>query len=206
MHKKPLYSFENGNSTGIYDVPLFSIVHIEDTTGLGDAEDNFNNKPALILILNKNGVVDNNTTLSDFIADKSNWMWFWNGSIMNEIQEIKDNYVKKIGDDMTGDLNMKGSASVKIEGGLDIRNYGQTNGGFKSYVENGHWKLEKGPGETNNLEIYLQDNGSGSSRVITTKTGVEHWEYANRTRSGVLRVSRVGNTLYMASNDSITLP
>ncbi len=100
MHKKPVYSFEDKSSVGIFDVPLLSIVAIERTAGLDPelvVEDpSPNNAPALVIILGKSGI-NKNSNIKSFISNENNWMWFHNGGLVGM-------FVKKEGDAMQGDL------------------------------------------------------------------------------------------------------
>ncbi len=57
MRRNPVYVFKNKDSTGIYDVPLESIIHIAD----------FNGKPSMTQLIDKSQL-GQSTTMESYIA------------------------------------------------------------------------------------------------------------------------------------------
>ncbi len=227
MHKKPIYSFENENQPGIVDVPLLSIVAIENTTGLPNLSIP-NNDQALVIIIKKNSMTAT-TTIAEFIADPTQWMWFYNGSLENK-------FVKREGDIMWGDLDFvanKGEPATNAKasinttsgnistdgditaaknltiGGDSILTSGTTVGKFFTLTDYYH-------GLTMGIKSYVKDGtwrltknpGEGNDikieienkEVLTEVTGVLRTDWAEPTKGGIIKARRVGNVLYMTTN------
>ncbi len=166
MHKKPIYSFEDKADEGIEQMPIFSLMHIENTAGIG-AFAGLSGKPALVLVLRK----DNTTNVGTFIGQRNQWIWLYNGDLDDKF----DLYVKKAGDDMTGDLHMLGSnTDITLQGG-DI-----TTG-------NGDIKVGSGI-------VTSSHKANNNTEMVTAQS------YAKSNMGGTIKARRSGNTLYMTTN------
>ncbi len=214
MHKKPVYSFEDKNSKGVSEVPIYSIMSIErpDASSLlGTSE------PVLIIVLAKAGDI---STVNKFIATETNWMWFYNGDLQDQLKL----YVKKVGDTMTGDLKMINTAGLKVNGtgSISTSSGDITSGGsiiaaddsfFSKNVSIGkHLWFQNQSSSTVDGSLKLvgsvmhADHIGGltieinNRRVLTEVTGVEFHDYAAPTLGGIIKAKRVGNVLYMTTN------
>ncbi len=229
MHKKPIYSFEDKDDKGIIEVPLLSIVYIERSTGLDSIDDSFNpaGGPALIILLKKDNL-DTNSNIANLISNPDHWMWFYNGDIEGRfVKKSGDIMTGQLdiqhadGLHTTGTIKADGVIESKewihslkwmaSDEGVRVGTYltisdknhsSENNLGAFSYMQDGKWYVNKRSSETNNIEMYLQDDNANYHRVITTKTGVEHWEYAQPTKSGVIKAKLDGNVLRMSTIDS----
>ncbi len=179
MHKKPIYSFEDKNSTTIDQVPLLSIMHIEDTTDLGAVDDRFidlNKGPALIIIIGKTGV-GTATKISQFIAMTNNWMWFYNGDYESRFKD----FVLKAGDTMTGHLNVpSGAAGTQVP---QIKAVVKKTGDTMSGILNMGGKRVENIGAPNSNDDAMRRD-----------------TYATSTSGGTIKARRSGNVLYMTTN------
>ena len=201
MHKKPIYSFENGSSKGINDVPLLSVVAIEDTGGMPEITVP-GDKQALIIVVAKQGSIG---TIKQFIATTTNWMWFYNGGIESALGA----FVKKSGDTMSGALGFTSGGSQTASINASTGDIG-TDGNVTTAKALIGKELKLNPNMVAKMVGTELDvnNGSGGTmdmklngaRVITDRTGVEHHEYATSSISGVLKMRRSGNVLYMTTN------
>ena len=202
MHKKPIYSFEDRNSIGLDEVPLLSLMSIEDTTGFSE----FDNKPALIIVLAKAGVTAT-SDVAQFISISSNWMYIYNQDIVDEL----DFYVKKAGDVMSGKLTINDDLEVsgRVDVGMDLLVDGNlktgsylvqgdyndplnANTGVSTHVNDGQVYITPRPNETHNVKVYID-----GEEVLTEVTGVQFHDFATSTQAGLLRARRDGNTLYL---------
>ncbi len=226
MHKKPIYSFEDSTSLGIIDVPLLSVVAIENTAGLPELIVP-SNRQALIIIINKIGMPAS-TTIAEFIADTTRWMWFYNGG-------IEGRFVKREGDTMYGALEFvanEGDASKTViinnsNGTIttdgDVKAGGSLWSGHNTNVGNDlivnkYFTLTDydPPSMANGIRSYVRDGtwfinkNSGETNnlkiklenkeVLTEVTGVLRTDWAKPTVGGIIKARRVGNVLYMTTN------
>ncbi len=174
MHKKPIYSFEDKTSTEVGQVPLLSIMHIENTTGLGGTFTNLGGEPALIIILNKGG---NISTIGNFVATTSNWMWFYNGDYESRFKD----FVLKTGDTMTGHLNVpSGAAGTQVP---QIKAVVKKTGDTMSGILNMGGKRVENIGAPNSNDDAMRRD-----------------TYATSTSGGTIKARRSGNVLYMTTN------
>jgi len=92
MKRKPVYKFSDKNSTGIYDVPLNSIIIIENPIDLTyyfcGINKSFGTTAVALSLLNKNNVLGT-TTIEQFLSDISNWSFLTQDSI----QHVEDNHL-----------------------------------------------------------------------------------------------------------------
>ncbi len=178
MHKKPIYSFEDLTSTGVIDVPLLSIISIEDKSGMPllDPTGNGLVEPVLIIILDKGGVAST-TTIEDFIKIDTNWMWFYNGFLEKKFDE----YVKIIGDTMTGALEVPAGASGTEVPQIQevVKKTGDTMSGI----------LNMGGKRVENIGAPNSDDDA-----------MRRDTYATSSTGGTIKARRDGNILYMTTN------
>jgi hypothetical protein len=210
MHKKPIYSFENKNSTGVNEVPLLSIMSIEDTSGLSEFYDDTRHfhYPAFIVVLDKQGV-SATSTVEQFIAIQANWMEFYSNY-------FADHWVKKTGDTMSGNLdinasldvsgNIWGTTSIGTDGSSTVGKYFvqgdydeplSANKGVRTYVRDSVIHVNHRGSETETIKMRL-----GGLEVLTTDTGVMFDDWAGEYVGGIIKVKRIGNTLWMTTDGS----
>jgi len=85
MKRNPLYAFKDGNSTGIFNVPLNSTIHILDNSTDGTGSSMF------VQIISKNGL-NSASTIAQFLADRSLYIDLSNeNEIPSELEKIEAN-------------------------------------------------------------------------------------------------------------------
>ena len=178
MHKKPIYSFEDKDDIGVFQLPIYSLLAIERPDGMPNLNDNEGNPPPgpiLLIVLAKNGV-SVNSDLETFIADRSNWMWFYNADSM-------DKFVKIVGDTMTGALNVPGGAT-----GTEVPQ-------IQEVVQRSGDTMTGSLGMGHNTIYHLAIQTSDDHAVPANG-------YATPTLGGTIKARRDGNILYMSTNGS----
>ncbi len=231
MHKKPIYSFENSGSTGIMEVPILSILAIENAAGLPNLDPS-GSDPRLVIVLNKFGLTTS-STIANFIANVNNWMWFYNGG-------LEGRFVRITGDTMTGDLKIANGKSLDVEGTISadlnvsskkdvtaggavtavtsITSGSHIRAGTNLYSNKYFNIYDYDDGLTHGMSSYMRDGtwniNKGASepnpifikiegyKVLTELTGVMFHDYAKPTVGGIIKARRSGNTLYMTVDGS----
>ncbi len=79
MKRAPIYVFKDGNSVGVSEVPLESIVQVIDSDGVGT--------PSMTQIINKSGI-NRMTTVSQYLAQPSYYKEL--DRYIDELNEITD--------------------------------------------------------------------------------------------------------------------
>jgi len=83
MRRNPLYVFRNLDSTGIFEVPLKSTVHIIDSNG--------HSKPMFVEIIGKDGL-DSHSTIAEFLANPTLYIDITaSGQTFSELEKIVEN-------------------------------------------------------------------------------------------------------------------